>query len=82
MSDGKGVALIIRNKRSVRKPAKNLVRVELKRNSRKTLGSIRKTVSESGYRKDLKMAAMRRASAVLRSQKPVVVKKTRGKKKE
>jgi len=36
------------------------------------------------YRPDLKMCAVRRASAILRSQKPVTVKKTRGagKKKE
>jgi len=81
---GKGVVLVTRNGGSVRKPAKNYTRVELKRNARKTLKTIGHTLFEGRYRRDLKMCAVRRASAILRSQKPVVVKKARtgGKKKE
>ena len=81
-SDGKGVVLVTRNNKSIRKPAKSISRLELKRDARKTLSAIRKVISEGNYRKDLKMAAIRRASAILRSQKPVVVKKTRGGKKK
>jgi len=81
---GKGVVLVTRNGGSVRKLAKNYSRVELKRNPRKTLKTIGQTLFEGRYRRDLKMCAVRRASAILRSQKPVVVKKARtgGKKKE
>jgi len=83
-ASGKGVVLVTRNGASMRKPAKNYSRVELKRNARKTLKTIGHTLFEGNYRRDLKMCAVRRASAILRSQKPVVVKKARtgGKKKE
>jgi large subunit ribosomal protein L28e len=80
--DGKGVVLITKNPSCVRKPIKKYRRTELKQNSRKTFKTIRKLVGNAAGRKDLKMAAVRRASALLQSQKPVVVKKTRGKKKE
>jgi len=83
-STGKGVVLVTRNGKSLRKPAKNYTRVELKRNSRKTIKTISKTLFNGQYRKDLAMTAIRRASAIIRSQKPVIVKKARtgGKKKE
>ena len=81
-SDGKGVVLVTRKNRTVRRPAKSISRLELKRDARKTLSAIRKVIDEGNYRKDLKMAAIRRASAILRSQKPVIVKKTRGGKKK
>jgi len=76
-SSGKGIVLVTRNSGSVRKPAKNYTRTELKHNSRKTLKTIARTLFNGRYRKDLKMCAVRRASALLRSQKPVVVKKAR-----
>ncbi|XP_069121677.1 large ribosomal subunit protein eL28-like [Argopecten irradians] len=75
--DGKGVVLVTRNTQGSRKPCKNYTRMELKRDPRRVLGTIRKTVRNNRYRKDLKMAALRRASALLKSQKPVVVKATR-----
>jgi len=74
---GKGIVLVTRNGTSLRKPAKNYTRVELKRNARKTLKTIARTLFNGHYRKDLKMTAVRRASAILRSQKPVIVKKAR-----
>ncbi|XP_060064262.1 large ribosomal subunit protein eL28-like [Ylistrum balloti] len=75
--DGKGVVLVTRNSSGWRKPNKNYTKMELKRDPRRVLGTIRKTVRNNRYRKDLKMAAIRRASALLKSQKPVVVKATR-----
>ncbi|KAK3087219.1 hypothetical protein FSP39_003264 [Pinctada imbricata] len=78
--DGKGVVLVTRNSQGYRKPAQSFTRTELKRDSRRTMASIRKVIRSSRYRKDLKMAAIRRASALLRSQKPVVVKKTQSRK--
>jgi len=74
---GKGVVLVTRNGNSMRKPAKNYTRVELKGNSRGTLKTIGQSLFKGRYRQDLKMCAVRRASALLRSQKPVVVKKAR-----
>jgi len=52
------------------KPAKSYVRTTLNRGGRRSLNAIRKTIAKNRYRKDLKMAALRRASAILRSQKP------------
>ncbi|XP_046558828.1 60S ribosomal protein L28-like isoform X2 [Haliotis rubra] len=73
--DGKGVVLVTRNSTGGRKPNKSFTRVELKRDPRRTFATIRKTIRRNKYRKDLKMAAVRRAGAILRSQKPIVVKK-------
>nr|ABW23183.1 ribosomal protein rpl28 [Arenicola marina] len=81
--DGKGVVLVTRKNAGFRNPGKNHTRVELKKGgSRRTLHTIRTVIRSNRYRKDLKMAALRRASAILRSQKPIVVRKARGKKKE
>jgi len=44
--------------------------------------TIRKVIRGGRYRKDLKMAALRRASALLASQKPKPVKRVRGAKKK
>lgn len=80
---GKGVVLTLRNGGSIRKPATNYTRVELKHNARKSLKKIGKILHEGRYRPDLAMCAARRASALLLSQKPVVPKrKTRGGKKK
>ncbi|KAG9510641.1 60S ribosomal protein L28, partial [Fragariocoptes setiger] len=65
-----GVTLIYKKKSAVCKPSDQLVRVPLKKDPRKTLTSIKNTLnSMKGYRKDLKMLALRRASALLKSQK-------------
>ena len=41
-----------------RKPAKSLTKVELKKDARKTLTSIRQTLRHNRYRKDLKMVSI------------------------
>lgn len=65
----KGVTLIYKKKHTQRQPGKQLVRVVLKKDPRKTLGTIKNTLnSMKGYRKDLKMLALRRASTLLKSQ--------------
>ena len=58
------------------KPAKSLNRVAFKsaKGARRILSNIRTTLRNKGYRKDLKMAALRRASALLAGQKPKVAK--------
>jgi len=44
-------------------------KAKLTKDSRRTLTSIRRTIRKQRYRKDLKMAALRRASALLRGQR-------------
>uniref|UniRef100_A0AAZ3PLJ7 Large ribosomal subunit protein eL28 n=1 Tax=Oncorhynchus tshawytscha TaxID=74940 RepID=A0AAZ3PLJ7_ONCTS len=62
-----------------RKPATSYEKITINKNSRATLSSLRHIIRKNNYRKDLRMAALRRASAILMSQKPVVVKKRRSK---
>ncbi|KAJ8321268.1 hypothetical protein KUTeg_001126 [Tegillarca granosa] len=53
--DGKGVVLVTKNNAGLSKPAKTFTKLELKRDSRRTLGTIRKVIRNNRYRKDLKM---------------------------
>lgn len=69
-----GVTLVYKKKSAIRKPADQLVRVTIKKDARATLTSIKNTINNmKGYRRDLKMLTLRRASAILKSQ---VAKKT------
>ncbi|XP_076090827.1 large ribosomal subunit protein eL28-like [Mytilus galloprovincialis] len=79
--DGKGVVMITKNSKGYRKPNKSYTRVELKKGARRTMASIRTLIRNKRYRKDLKMAAVRRASAIIRSQRPVTVRKAGSQKK-
>ncbi|KAJ1191131.1 hypothetical protein NDU88_000447 [Pleurodeles waltl] len=63
-ANGKGVIVVLKKRAGQRKPASAYEKSQLTR-------------MQNNYRKDLHMAALRRASAILRSQKPVVVKKKR-----
>merc|ERR1712055_329670 len=76
-ADGKGVTVVIKKRAGQRKPATSYEKITINKNSRATLSSIRHIIRKNNYRKDLRMAALRRASAILKSQKPVVVKKKR-----
>merc|ERR1711936_1512798 len=68
--DGKGVTLVTRKGKGLRKPRNNFTRVELKRDPRRTFRAIRKITQNGGYRKDLANTAVRRAAAIIRSQRP------------
>jgi len=74
VADGKGVTLVTKRVKHQNKPAKHLVKSNLKGSSRAVIGTIRKTLRKNNYRKDLKMAAIRRACAILKSQKTSVEK--------
>lgn len=64
-----GVTLVYKKKRTVREPANQLVRVSIKKDPRSTLRSIKNTLNNmKHYRRDLKMLALRRASAIMKSQ--------------
>merc|ERR1719350_1691669 len=71
--DGKGVVLVTRKTKGYRRPARSVKRVELKKDSRHSIRTIRQVVQNSGYRRDLGSAAVRKACAILKSQKPVVI---------
>lgn len=80
---GKGVVLVHKNRGRGRNPAKSLTRVSLKRSAGKTIQTIKRFVNKNKYRRDLKTVLLRRASAILQSQKKQAVKVTgKGKKKD
>ncbi|KAL1253394.1 hypothetical protein QQF64_018087 [Cirrhinus molitorella] len=76
-ADGKGVVVVLKKRPGQQKPANSYEKITINKNSRATLNSVRNIILKNKYRKDLRMAALRRASAILKSQKPVVVKKKR-----
>uniref|UniRef100_A0A8C7L4L1 Large ribosomal subunit protein eL28 n=1 Tax=Oncorhynchus kisutch TaxID=8019 RepID=A0A8C7L4L1_ONCKI len=78
-ADGKGVVVVLKKRAGQRKPATSYEKITINKNSRATLSSLRHIIRKSNYRKDLRMAALRRASAILMSQKRVVVVKRRSK---
>ncbi|XP_048022323.1 60S ribosomal protein L28 isoform X1 [Chanodichthys erythropterus] len=76
-ADGKGVVVVLKKRAGQRKPATSYEKITINKNSRATLASVRNIIRKNKYRRDLRTAALRRVSAILRSQKPVVVKKKR-----
>lgn len=77
-----GVTLIYKKKDAVRKPAEQLVRVSFKKDPRSTLRSIKNTLNKTKGRKDLKMLALRRASAIMKSKLAKSKKGKKGSKKQ
>ena len=69
-ADKKGVVLTTRKQSGRNKPGKNANKVTFQTSSgpRRVLGKIRKTLRTTRYRKDLKTATLRKASALLRAQ--------------
>ncbi|CAD7082474.1 unnamed protein product [Hermetia illucens] len=80
-ADKKGFTVVLKKAKYQNRPAKNTVRVTMKAGPRRSLKKLRNLVLGSKYRYDLKQAALRRASAILRSQKPLPGKKARAAKK-
>ncbi|XP_028665072.1 60S ribosomal protein L28 [Erpetoichthys calabaricus] len=76
-ADGKGIVVVLKKRAGQRKPVSSYEKITINKNSRATLNSLRHIIRKNKYRKDLRMAALRRASAILKSQKPVIVKKKR-----
>nr|XP_033813676.1 60S ribosomal protein L28-like [Geotrypetes seraphini] len=74
-ADGKGIVVVLKKRAGQRKPVTSYEKIAINKNARATLSSLRHIIQKNKYRKDLRMAALRRASAILRSQKPVLVKK-------
>ncbi|XP_036720316.1 60S ribosomal protein L28-like [Balaenoptera musculus] len=76
-ADGKGVVVVMKRRSSQRKVAASYMRTTINKNARATLSSIRHVIRKNKYRPDFHVAAIRRASAGLRSQKPVMAKRKR-----
>lgn len=75
-----GVTLVYKKATALNQPANQLVRVSIKKDPRSTLRSIRNTLNNmKGYRKDLKMLSLRRASALMKSQVDKKKKKNKNK---
>ena len=66
----KGFVLTVKQGKGNR-PAKNLASVTMKSGARGSLPKIKSMLGKQRYRKDLTKAALRRASAIIRSEKPL-----------
>ncbi|GFY44419.1 60S ribosomal protein L28 [Trichonephila inaurata madagascariensis] len=77
----KGVRFIHKRKNLGNKPAKSLGVQNFTKHSRKTMINVKNFFRKTGYRKDLKMLALRTASKIYRCQRPIVPKKKVFKKK-
>eukprot|EP01135_Chromosphaera_perkinsii_P008455 Nk52_evm23s1360 gene=Nk52_evmTU23s1360 len=69
--NNKGVVLTLKNKCGLKKPSKAYRQVKLSRGARRTMNAIKSATAGSYYRGDLTKAAMAKASAILKSQKPL-----------
>lgn len=78
---GKGVVLAIRQVKGQNKPGKAVKRSTIN-GSRHSIQTIRNTLNKSNYRKDLTDIAVRRASAIIRSQNTAAIKKRRSRRKK
>ena len=81
-ADKKGFTVLLKTRRNQNKPAKNVQKVTFKSGARRSLSKLRNSLVNNRYRNDLKQAAIRRASAILRSQKAPKAKKAATKKTE
>ncbi|XP_057643874.1 60S ribosomal protein L28-like [Chionomys nivalis] len=75
-ANDKRVVVVMKCRSGQRKPATSYLRTTINKNARAGQ-CIRHVIRKNKYRPDLRMAAIYRASAILRSQKPVVVKRKR-----
>ncbi|XP_036609590.1 60S ribosomal protein L28-like [Trichosurus vulpecula] len=76
-ADGKDIVVVLKRRADQRKPATSYMRTTINKNARTTLNSVWHIIRKNKYGRDIRMAALRRASAIFRSQKSVVVKKKR-----
>ncbi|CAM6031907.1 unnamed protein product, partial [Sphagnum compactum] len=74
-ADKKGFTLEYKKAKCFNKPAKSSVKITFKSGPRRALRKLKRVIRHGKYRQDLTQAALRRASAIIRSQKPVKEKK-------
>lgn len=75
--DRKGFTVVYKKAKATNKPVKNLVRRPFKVGARRSLYKVKKLLKANNYRTDLTKATLRRASAILRSQRPIKAKKAK-----
>nr|CAJ17402.1 ribosomal protein L28e [Eucinetus sp. APV-2005] len=71
----KGFTVVYKKAKRQNKPKFNTVRRTMKTGPRRSLYKLKRLLQKNHYRTDLTKFALRRASAVLRSQKPLKTKK-------
>ncbi|CAH2979439.1 unnamed protein product [Chilo suppressalis] len=71
----KGFTVVYKKAKATNKPAKNTVRRPFKAGARRSLYKLKRFMKANHYRTDLCKATLRRASAILRSQRPIKAKK-------
>lgn len=69
-TDSTGVGVIMKWRSSQPKPATSYMQTTINKNTRTTLSSIQQRICKNKYPPDLRLAAIRRASPILRSQRP------------
>merc|ERR1711874_240969 len=74
-ADNKGFVLTTKKASKGNKPGKGLVATTMKAGPRRSLHSVKAVLVKGRYRKDLTKAALRRAAAITRSQKPLPARK-------
>merc|ERR1712173_30876 len=79
-SDDKGFNIVTKTGHA-NKPAKSLSRTAMKTGKKNRLACVKSMMGKQRYRKDLTKAVLRRASAIIRSQKPLPKRKGSGPKK-
>ncbi|EFX83369.1 hypothetical protein DAPPUDRAFT_230702 [Daphnia pulex] len=78
--DKNGFVVAMKSKTKVFKPKASIVRFQIKSGPRHTLAKLRNIV-KAGYRKDCRSAVLKKASAIIRSEKTRVAKKAKPAKK-
>nr|AEL28889.1 ribosomal protein L28 [Heliconius melpomene cythera] len=73
--DRKGFSVVYKKAKATNKPAKNLIRRPFKAGARRSLHKVKRLIRANNYRTDLAKASLRRASAILRSQRKIKAKK-------
>ncbi|CAH0546503.1 unnamed protein product [Brassicogethes aeneus] len=74
--DKKGFTVVYKKSSKQNKPRQSTVKRTFKSGPRRSLHKLKRLLESNKYRTDLTKAALRRASAVLSSQKPIAAKKT------
>merc|ERR1719319_1456189 len=70
-ADNKGFVFTTKRSTATNKPAKNLLSVTMKAGAGRSLHRVKGALLKQRYRKDLSKAALKRASAIINSQKPL-----------
>jgi len=74
-ADGKGFVLSTKRARKANRPGASINAITMKAGPGRSLQKIRGVLQKQRYRKDLTKAALRKASAICRSQKPLPARK-------